>query len=68
MLLQREDVDPNQPDAKYGLAPLSWAAEEGHEGMVKMLLAREDIDPNQAYPFDCQMPLSLAAKSGHEGS
>ena len=46
MLLKREDVNPDQPDTKYGRAPLWWAAEKGHEGIVKMLLERRDVNPD----------------------
>ena len=38
MLLERKDVNPDQPDTKYGWTPLSWAAEKGLEGAVNMLL------------------------------
>ena len=47
MLLEREDVNPDQPDTKYGRTPLSWAAREGHQGVVKILLERGDVNPDQ---------------------
>ena len=47
MLLEREDVNPNQADTLDGQTPLTWAAMIGHEGVVKMLLEREDVNPNQ---------------------
>src|SRR5437588_7113232 len=46
MLLERADVNPNQADIKYGLIPLMWAAEDGHEGVVNLLLERGDINPD----------------------
>ena len=48
MLLEREDVNPNQADSKSGKTPLLWAAENGHEGVAKKLLEREDVNLNQA--------------------
>jgi len=65
MLLGREDINPNQADTKYGRTPLSWAAKEGHERIVKVLLGREDVNPNQADDYGWT-PLSLAARKGHE--
>ena len=67
MLLEREDVNLNQPDTYNGRTPLSWAANKGHEGVVKMLLKREDVNPNKADPKYGQTPLSLAAGRGYEG-
>ena len=46
ILLERQDVKPDEVDTKFGRTPLSWAAERGHEGLVKMLLERENVDPN----------------------
>ena len=67
MLLERENVNPDQADTKYGQTPLSWAAEGGHEGVVKMLLEREDVNPDQPDTYYGQTPLSWAAANGHEG-
>ena len=66
MLLEREDVDPDQPDPFYGRTPLVWAAGRGHEGIVKMLLEREDVNPGHM-DRSSQTPLLLAAMNGHEG-
>ena len=40
ILLGREGVNPDKADTQYGQTPLSWVAECGHEGMVKILLQR----------------------------
>jgi len=67
ILLERKDVNPNQPDADYRRRPISWAAAGGHEGVVKTLLEREDVNPGQADTFYSRTPLSWAAGNGHEG-
>ena len=67
MLLEREDINPNQPDTWYGRTPLSWAAENGHDGTVKMLLEREEVNPDQPDTEHGQTPLSWAAANGHDG-
>jgi len=36
-------VEPNAKDT-YGRMPLSWAAENGHEAVVKLLLSNENIE------------------------
>ena len=45
-LFQRKSVKPDRPDAG-GQTPLSWAAENGHDGVVKLLLGWEDVSPNR---------------------
>ena len=45
-LLEREEVNPDQPDNE-GRASLSWAAIEGHESVVKQLLDRQDVSPDK---------------------
>jgi len=64
--LERGDVNPDQVDTFYGRTPLSWAAENGHEGVVKMLLERGDVNPNQADTEFGRTPLSWAAENGHD--
>ena len=65
MLLERCNVDPNQTDTFYGRTPLSLAAANGHEGVVKMLLQREDVNLNQADTYH-QTPLLLATLYARE--
>ena len=60
MLLEREDLDPNKEDIKYGWTPLLWAAEKGRSAVVKMLLEREDVNPNRAENKYGATPLSWA--------
>ena len=67
ILLEREDVNPDQADTGYSQTPLSWAAEKGHQGVVKMLLEREDVNPNQVDTKYGRAPLWWAAKNGYEG-
>ena len=63
-LLAWDDVDLNSKD-RGGRTPLSWAAEKGHEAVVKTLLAREDVDLNSK-DRDGQTPLSWAVRNGYE--
>jgi len=50
-----------------GHTPLSWAAHNGHEEVVKILLGREEVNPNKP-DKDGRTPLSHAASHGHEGA
>jgi len=63
MLLEREDVNPNQADSGYwgGHMPLTRAAMSGHKEVVKMLLEREGVNPNQADNKFGRTPLFWAA-------
>ena len=58
-------VNPDSA-SKYGQTPLSWASENGHEGIVKLLLEWKDVNPNSTSISD-ETPLKLAAENGHEG-
>ena len=58
-------VNPDSLD-KYGQTPLSWAANNGYEGMVKLLLWRKDVNPDSSTMLG-RTPLSLAAENGYEG-
>jgi len=49
-----------------GSTPLTWAAGNGHEGVVKLLLEREDVDPNLPNR-DGDTPLGCAAITGYDG-
>ena len=66
ILLEREDINPDQADTFHGRTPLSWAAEGGHSGVVKMLLEREEVNPDRPDTEYGRTPLSLAAANGHE--
>ena len=63
LLLRRKDVNPNRLDV-WGRAPISWAAEDGNEAMVKLLLGwkglRRDI-----LDWWKRTPILLAAQNGH---
>jgi len=60
----REEINPNKPDDS-GRTPLSYAAREGREGLVKILLQRDDVHPDKPENHR-STPLSLAAECGHE--
>ena len=60
MLLERE------ADSEYGWTPLSLAAENRREGVVKPLFEREDISPDQADTKYSRTPLLRAAEEGHD--
>jgi hypothetical protein len=63
-LLASEGVDVDSKDDKYGQTPLSWAAENGHEAVVKLLLEKgADMESKSN---NGRTPLSWAAKNGRE--
>ena len=64
LLLGRIDVNPDIPDLEYGQTPLSWAAGNRCEGVVKLLLGRKDANPNSSDKSGRTPPM-LAAGSGH---
>ncbi|KAG0128946.1 ankyrin repeat-containing domain protein [Tuber indicum] len=65
MLLERGDVNPDQPDTKSARTPLAWAALGGHEGVVKKLLERGDVNPDHLDTKYGRTPLAWAAMRGY---
>ena len=65
-LVEVGGCDTNQKDC-VGNTPLLWAAENGHEGVVKMLLERDEVNPNKPDNHG-QTPLHPAVVNGHEGA
>ena len=66
LLFSTRYVNPDS-STKSGETPLWWAAENGHEGVVKTLLERRDVNPNTSDTMFGGTPLSRAAEQGHEG-
>jgi len=64
MLLEREGVNPDKPNYA-GQTPLSYAAWQGHEGVVKILLEREEVNPKKA-DNEGLTPLIHAARHDHQ--
>ena len=64
--LMERDIKNYQGTTIQGQTPLSWAAEKGHAGVVKMLLGRKDVDPNKTLPKKGHTMLTWAAEGGHE--
>ncbi|KAI9661218.1 MAG: hypothetical protein M1821_009545 [Bathelium mastoideum] len=58
------DVDPK--DDSYGRTPLSWAAGNGHEAVVRLLLETGKVDIESRDIKFGRTPLMWAAKRGHE--
>jgi len=54
------------PDVLHILLPPSRAAQNCHEGVVKLLLGRKEVSPDSSSRLG-RTPLSLAAEKGHEG-
>ena len=65
LLFGRKYVNPNRPDY-LGQTPVSRAAQNGHEGVVRLLLEREDVTPDKL-DNNGRTPLSRAAGGGHSG-
>ena len=62
--LLKNGRDPDSKDTD-GRTPLSWAAERGHEAVVKLLVARDDVEADSK-GWRGSTPLSWAAERGHE--
>ena len=65
LLLVNPKVDPDTEDS-YGRTPLSLAAENRHEAVVKLLLETGRVDVNSKRGRDNQTPLSLAVVNRHK--
>jgi len=66
LLFGRKYVNPDRR-GNDGRTPLSWAARNGHDGVVKLLSEREDVNLN--WPDNSgRTPLSLASRNGHNGA
>ncbi|KAH0551181.1 hypothetical protein GP486_007489 [Trichoglossum hirsutum] len=66
--LLKNGYNPDLKDS-YSRTPLSRAAENGHEAVVKLLLATEKVDvdsKDSEYSEYSRTPLSRAAGNGHE--
>jgi ankyrin repeat protein len=48
-----------------GRTPLSWAAENGHEAMVRVLLGNQYVHSDSS-DNEGRTPLSWASENGHE--
>ncbi|KAH8708394.1 ankyrin repeat protein, partial [Phaeosphaeriaceae sp. PMI808] len=64
-LLLEGEARVDLEDPWSGRTPLSWAAEGGHEAVVKLLLATGKVDVDSG-DKDGRTPLSWAAEGGHE--
>ncbi|KAI9768652.1 MAG: hypothetical protein M1839_003987 [Geoglossum umbratile] len=60
----KNGYNPDVQDS-YNQTPLSWAAREGHDAVVKLLLAKDEVDINSR-DSDGWTPLSWAAEGGHK--
>lgn len=55
-----------QEDQYNGRTPLSWAAEQGHQGIAQLLVEASKADAHAKDKYD-RTPLFWAAKNGHKG-
>ncbi|RPB02916.1 ankyrin [Choiromyces venosus 120613-1] len=65
-LLEKKDLDMSVTDSNGCCTPLSWAAEKGHEGIVKLLLDQKEVNPDSE-DNRYITPVLLAASGGYEG-
>ncbi|KAK2762720.1 hypothetical protein FQN54_000894 [Arachnomyces sp. PD_36] len=64
VLLLENGLDLNARDS-YHRTPLAWAAENGHEAVVKLLLARKDVDIGFK-KISAEVPFITSSGYGHE--
>ena len=64
LLLEVGRVEVDSKDS-YGRTPLSWAAENGHNAVVRLLLETRKADVDSKNESG-QTPLLLAKRNGHE--
>jgi ankyrin repeat protein len=65
LLLETGKADVNSKDGD-GRTPLSWAAVNGHEAVIKLLLETSKVDVESKDTEYGRTPLSWAAENGHE--
>jgi len=65
LLLDTGKVDADSKDFSDGQTPLSRAAWNGHEAVVKLLLDTGKVDADSKDKYG-QTPLSWAARNGHK--
>jgi len=63
LVLRREDVNHDILDTAYGRTPLTWGAEHGCEGVVRLLFEWEDVNPDSSSKSG-RTPLAWAAENG----
>ena len=59
LLVKRDDIEADSKNMD-GRTPLSWAAQNRHEAVVKLLVERDDVEANSKDKYG-QTPLSRAA-------
>ena len=64
-LVKQDDVMADSKDNEYGQTPLSLAAENGREAVVKLLVGRDDVKADSKDDGG-RTSLSWAAENGHE--
>ena len=65
-MLPAKAADIDSKDS-HGRTPLSWAARNGHEAVVKLLLEKATDVGSNGSAYD-QTPLWWAAENGHEAA
>ena len=64
ILLEPSDINPDTADI-YGQMPLSWAGQNGQEGVIRILLKQADVNPDTADIYS-QTPLSWVVRNGSD--